>query len=252
LREGQPIPWAEWLGPLAAWTLLAFIMYAAFFCLTTLLRKRWVNDEKLVFPLLQLPVEMVGARLSGPTASAGGMKRTPPAFLRDPVMWGFFAVPFAIHALNGLHYYFPALPSINVHQVNLGQYLAQRPWNAMQPLYMRTLFSIIGLAYVLPSELSFSLWFFYFFFLAQTVVASALGVPMRGVQAYGTKELVAHQMWGGILTAGVRVGRDILDRPMGARSPFPTASPFSAWAPRSSRWASGARPPARSSSPCSC
>ena len=216
LREGQPIPWGEWLGPLATWTLLAFIMYAAFFCLTTLLRKRWVDDEKLVFPLLQLPLALCEhdgsvVRASSPQrannrASLGGLEaRTTglPGFLRDPVMWGFFAVPFAIHALNGLHHYFPALPSINVHQVNLGQYLAQRPWNAMQPLYMRTLFSIIGLAYVLPSELSFSLWFFYFFFLLQTVVASALGVPMRGVQAYGTKELVAHQMWGGILTAGV-------------------------------------------------
>ena len=73
----------------------------------------------------------------------------------------------------------------------------------MQPLYMRVLFSIIGLAYVLPSELSFSLWFFYFFFLLQAVAANAMGIPMRGVQAYGTKELVAHQMWGGILAAAV-------------------------------------------------
>ncbi|MCE5240299.1 hypothetical protein LLH23_17685 [bacterium] len=216
LREGQPIPWGEWVGPLAAWTLLAFIMYVAFFCLTTLLRKRWVDDEKLVFPLLQLPLALcvdTGAgtggagrvvRASSPQPASGLEARTTlPGFLRDPVMWAFFAVPFAIHALNGLHYYLPALPTINVHQVNLGQYLSQRPWNAMQPLYMRTLFSIIGLAYVLPSELSFSLWFFYFFFLAQTVVASALGIPMRGVQAYGTKELVAHQMWGGILASGV-------------------------------------------------
>ncbi len=208
LREGQPIPWLDWLGPLAAWTLLAFIMYAAFFCLTTLLRKRWVDDEKLVFPLLQLPIELVrvGGFVLEPARQTAGSRTNPPTrlpFLRDPVMWGFFLVPFAIHALNGLHHYLPALPSINVHQVNLGQYLSQRPWNAMQPLYMRTLFSIIGLAYVLPSELSFSLWFFYFFFLLQTVVASAMGIPMRGVQAYGTKELVAHQMWGGILAAGV-------------------------------------------------
>ncbi|MEN6403176.1 MAG: DUF6785 family protein [Armatimonadia bacterium] len=218
LREGQSLPWVEWLAPLAVWTLLAFIMYAAFFCLTTILRKRWVDDEKLVFPLLQLPVEMVtyegfatsraGGFIPEPAAGVGSRTHPPtrgralPPFLRDPVMWGFFAVPFAIHALNGLHHYIPAIPTINVHQINLGEHLT-RPWNAMNPLYLRVLFSIIGLAYILPSELSFSLWFFYFFFLLQTVVASAMGLPMRGVQAYGTKELVAHQMWGGILMAAI-------------------------------------------------
>lgn len=197
LRDGEAIPWGQWVGPLLVWTLLAFTMYGAFFCLTTLLRKRWVDDEKLVFPLLQLPVELCTYdKGTEPT-------RYPwPTLLRDPVMWLFFAIPFTIHALNGLHHYFPALPTINVHQVNLGQQLT-RPWNAMNPLYLRTLFSIIGLAYVLPSELSFSLWFFYFFFLLQAVAANALGLPMRGVQAYGTKELVAHQMWGGILSAAV-------------------------------------------------
>lgn len=193
LREGQSIPWGEWVVPLLAWSALASIMYFAFFCLTSLLRKRWVEDEKLVFPLLQLPVEM--------STYQGDKNR--PAFLRDGVMWGFFAIPFLIHALNGLHHYIPGIPTINVHEINLGQYLAQRPWNAATPLYMRILFSIIGLAYVLPSELSFSLWFFHFFFLAQAVTASAMGIPMKGVQAYGTKELIAHQMWGGILTSAV-------------------------------------------------
>lgn len=209
LRPGERIPWGEWLLPLAAWTAMAGAMYFAFFCLTTLLRRRWIEDEKLVFPLLQLPVALaMSGDCTGQTAHIARPLRPGSAaalahFLRDPVMWGFFALPFFIHALNGLHYYFPALPYMNVHQFNLGPYLTQRPWNAMQPLYLRTLFSIIGLAYVLPSELSFSLWLFYFFFLLQTVIASALGLPLRSVQAYGTKELVAHQMWGGIMTAGV-------------------------------------------------
>lgn len=222
LREGERLPWADWVGPLLVWTLLAFLMYLAFFCLTTLLRKRWVDDEKLVFPLLQLPVELCTYE------TAAGPSRHPlPGLLRDPVMWLFFALPFSIHLMNGLHYYVPAVPTVNVHQINLGQHLT-RPWNAMNPLYLRTLFSIIGLAYLLPSELSFSLWFFYFFFLLQTVAANALGLPMRGVQAYGTKELVAHQMWGGILTSAVlslvagreRLGQ-IVQQALGRRHDLP-------------------------------
>lgn len=190
LRPGSPIPWREWLGPLAAWSVLALSVYLVFFCLCSLLRRRWVDDEKLVFPLIQLPVEM---------ASYQGSRGLLPPFFRNGVMWAFFAGPFAIHAVNGLHFYFPQLPSINVHRIALDAYITDRPWNAASPLWLRFLFSIIGLAYVLPSELSFSLWFFYLFFLAQQVIGSAAGYPMPSVQAYPVRRFVAHQMIGGIL-----------------------------------------------------
>jgi hypothetical protein len=194
LREGEAIPWGQWLVPLAVWTLLAFIVYAAFFCLSTILRKRWIDDEKLVFPLLQLPIEMT---------SYGGDKRAVAPFFRNRTMWIFFAVPFLIHTVNGLHYYLPAVPTINVNMVNLGQYMTGKPWTALSPFWMRGLFSIVGLAYLLPSELSFSLWVFYFFFMVQAVLGEALGMPMPTVQAYGTKEFISHQMWGGIIMSGV-------------------------------------------------
>jgi hypothetical protein len=199
LREGQAIPWGEWLIPLAAWTLLAFSVYLVFFCLSSLLRRRWVDEEKLVFPLVHLPVEL--ARYEAAPTSA----RPPalPPFLRSKVMWGFFSVPFLIHTLNGLHYYFPAVPAINVHLISLDAYLTQRPWYGMSPFWLRFLFSIIGLAYLLPSELSFSLWFFYFFFLAQQVIAAGLGIPTPNVQAYPVKGFVAHQMIGGIIAFAV-------------------------------------------------
>jgi len=201
LTPGAPIPWAEWVIPLGAWFLLAISVYVVFFALSALLRRRWVDDEKLVFPLIQLPVEMVSYR--DPT------ELVPPLF-RNGTMWAFFAFPFLAHALNGLHFYFPVIPGINIHRVALDTYITDRPWNALSPLWLRFLFSIIGLAYLLPSELSFSLWFFYFFFLLQQVVGSALGQPMPAVQAYPVKRFVAHQMIGGILlyfVAGVAASR---------------------------------------------
>jgi hypothetical protein len=194
VSEGGKIPWGQWAIPLAVWTLLAFIVYGAFFCLSTILRKRWIDDEKLVFPLLQLPIEM---------SSYGGDTRAIAPFFRNTTMWAFFSVPFLIHSVNGLHYYVPAVPTINIHMIDLGRYIQDRPWNAMSPFYIRGLFSMVGLAYLLPSELSFSLWVFYFFFMIQAVIGNAMGMPMPGVQAYGTKEFIAQQMWGGIITSGI-------------------------------------------------
>ena len=68
LHPGEPIPWAAWATPLLAWTILATAVYACFFCLSALLRKRWVDDEKLVFPLVQLPLEMTSDHGSSPGA----------------------------------------------------------------------------------------------------------------------------------------------------------------------------------------
>jgi hypothetical protein len=195
VRGSQAIPWGEWVTPLAAWSVLVLAVYAVFFCLSTLLRRRWVDDEKLVFPLVQLPVEMS----QRPDAD----RRLVAPFFRNPVMWGFFLVPFTVHTLNGLRFYLPGLPGINVHLVSLDGYLQTRPWNAMAPLWLRFLFSIIGLAYLLPQDLSFSLWFFYFFFLVQQVVASALGYHPAAVQAYPVRKFVAHQMIAGILVYAV-------------------------------------------------
>ena len=195
LPGGQSIPWGEWLTPLGSWSILVLAVYAVFFCLSTLLRRRWVDDEKLVFPLVQLPVEM--------TQDPPTDRRLIPGFFRNPMMWGFFAVPFAIHTVNGLHFYYPAIPTINVHLISLDGYLQGRPWNAMSPLWLRFLFSIIGLAYLLPQDLSFSLWFFYFFFLAQQVIVAAFGYNPASVQAYPVRQFVAHQMIAGILVYSV-------------------------------------------------
>lgn len=190
LRPGTPIPWGDWIGPLAAWSVLVLGVYSVFFCLSALLRKRWVDDEKLVFPLVHLPLEMT--RYEAPAQPV-------PPFFANRIMWLFFLVPFLIHALNGLHHYYPAVPGINVHRVPLDTYITERPWTALSPLWLRFLFSIIGLAYLLPGELSFSLWVFYFFFLLQQVAGSALGFPMPSVQAYPVRRFVAHQMIGGIV-----------------------------------------------------
>jgi hypothetical protein len=198
LYEGAPhgaaIPWGDWILPLAAWTLLALAVYVVFFCMSAIIRRPWVDHEKLVFPLVQLPIEMAQQRAAPDSVP----------FLRNRVMWVFFSVPFIIHTVNGLHSYVPAVPYLNVYLVSLDPYIFMRPWNAMTPFWLRLPFSIVGLAFLLPTELSFSLWFFYFFFLAQQVIVNGvLGFRTESVQAYPVREFVAYQMIGGILVFGI-------------------------------------------------
>ena len=193
LPHGAAIPWGDWVVPLAAWTALALAVYFAFFCMSAIIRRPWVDHEKLVFPLVQLPIEIAQQR------AEDGVP-----LLRNRIMWAFFAVPFAIHTMNGLHSYIPPVPYLNVHFLSLDPYMPMRPWNAMSPVFFRLPFSIVGLAFLLPTELSFSLWFFYVFFLAQQVIINGvLGYRTESVQAYPVREFVAHQMIGGIIVFGI-------------------------------------------------
>ncbi len=194
LPEGVGIPWGAWVVPLGAWSVLAAAVYLVFFCLSALLRRPWADEEKLVFPLIQLPVEL--ARYDSPTASL-------PPLLRDPVFWFAFLIPFSLHTLNGLTRYLANLPSFNLHRIDLGQYFSGPVGEAIRPFWLRILFSIIGLTYLLPSDVSFSLWFCYFFFLAQQAIAARMGyTTMSFVQAYPVREFVGQQMIGGILVFG--------------------------------------------------
>jgi len=193
LREGEAIPWRVWIIPLAAWTGLALSVYTVFFSLSAIIACPWMENEKLTFPLVQVPLAL----------ARDGSEALFPPLLRSPVMWVFFAVPFLIHAVNGLHFHFPIIPQINIHRIPLDQYFTERPWDGLRPFWLRISFSVIGLTYLLPTQLSFSLWFFYFFFLMQQVIGSALGAQMPPVQAYPVKAFVAHQMIGGILFFGM-------------------------------------------------
>jgi hypothetical protein len=188
------IPWAGWLPTLGAWIVLVAGVYLVFFCLSALVRRPWVEDEKLVFPLVQLPAEITN--YDSPRAAFAPL-------LRDPLTWAFFLIPFSIHMLNGLHRYFAALPSLNVHLIDIGAFIIGPEGEAVKPLWIRLLFGIVGLSYLLPSDLSFSLWFFYFFFLAQQLTGAHFGYVMPSVQAYPVREFVAQQMAGGIIVFGL-------------------------------------------------
>ena len=194
LHPGEPIPWREWTVPLGAATALALGLFGCYFAVCAIVRRRWVEEEKLVFPLMELPGQMV--EYPSPAALLPGL-------LTNRLMWAFFALPFVIHTINGLHFYYPVIPFINVDHISLDPMVAVRPWTALQPFWIRILFSIIALAYLLPGEVSLSLWVFFFFFLIQQVIGEQAGLPTPFIPPYPVRRFVGEQMIGGILAFGV-------------------------------------------------
>ena len=55
----MPIPWSAWLVPLLAWLPLILCVYVAMICIAVILRRPWIQDERLNFPLIQVPIAMI-------------------------------------------------------------------------------------------------------------------------------------------------------------------------------------------------
>lgn len=174
-----------WLGPMFRWWLLFSAMWAAPAGLIVILRERWIEREKMTFPVVQLPMEMV--------------RPSPPA-LRRSAFWVALALAITIDCLNGFHSLYPAVPEIPVklwqsEAMNLNRFMVGRPWNACGTLWICTYPFIIGLALLLPGELSLSLWFFYLFWQGEAIFMSWIGWLDRAPEFPYLKE----QSFGGYL-----------------------------------------------------
>ncbi len=166
LSRGRQMPWRAWLVPLSAWALFTFFFFGAHACWGLILRRRWIESERLTFPLTQVPLSLVGAERLPPGKST---------ILRNRLFWLGFLIPAAFHTFSSLGVYFQGLPQLKVTALNVGAGLVNRPWNSLKDLRIDIIFSLIGISYLLTSEISLSMWLFYWFHETQMLILTALG-----------------------------------------------------------------------------
>jgi len=152
-----------WLVPIGAWSVYLCATVGATLFGTLLLRRHWVESERLTYPIVQIPVMVT---------EGGGSNRV----LRSRLFWGGFSLAAAIDLLNGLAYLFPSLPSLPVKVTDLSPFFAPYPpWNAMGWTPLSFYPFAIGLSFFMPTNLAFSSWFFYLFRKGQQVLTAAWG-----------------------------------------------------------------------------
>lgn len=205
-----PIPWGAWLVPLGLWSIFTLTSYFMLACLSVMLRAQWAEHEALAFPLLRLPLEMTrdldaGTRGLGLGHGAG----RDGAFWRNRLLWVGVAIPVAIQTLNGLNFYFPDVPRVPL-DINTGLLLTEAPWNQIGWLPLVWFPMVIGVTYLLASEVSFSLWFFYLLMKAQYMGAYMLGFPASTLPQNGAlfpeKLITGYQTWGAFLMYVALIG----------------------------------------------
>lgn len=171
----------SWVVPLAAWGAFFLTLVGIYLCMTILVRRPWIESEKLTFPLVQLPLAMTA-------------DDAVPAFWKNPRMWIGFGIAFGISFLNGLHELFPRIPDVQIHPYDISPYITGKPWGAIGTTRTSYYPFAIGIAYFMPLDLSFSCWFFFVASRAFRILGSvagwdtgagASGFPFFGEQASG-------------------------------------------------------------------
>lgn len=150
-----------WIPPLFMWSLFIFSIGWMFFCMNVLLRKAWTEHTKLTFPIVQLPLAMT----SNTNSSESIMK--------SRLLWIGFAIAAALSVINGLHEWIPSIPHFQTRArwVNFSTF----PWAVINPLAVTFYPFAIGLAFLMPLDVAFSAWFFFWFMKAQAIIGNMLG-----------------------------------------------------------------------------
>lgn len=182
LRAGETIPWEMWVTPLTMWGILVLLVVFAFLCLASILRRQWVDNEKLAFPLAQPPLELVRVA-------------TGQSPLRNGLLWAGIAIPALVFFINGLHNIYPNIPAIGLSKL-LNEYLVNPPWNMLYYTPMYLSFAAVGFFFMLSSDLLFALWFFAIFIRLQMVLAAAYGFESPGMPLYSATIAVGYQVVG--------------------------------------------------------
>lgn len=164
-----------WIIPVLSWTGFIFVFVFLMICINVIVRKQWVEREKLAYPIIQVPYEMIGQTSS---------------FFSNKLMWIGFGVAASLDLLNGFNAIWPDVPYIHLKLNNIGRYLVSKPWNAVGWLPISFYPFVIGLAFFIPLDLSFSLWFFYLFWKMQRVLWYVMGFSTQGGSFSGYKSII--------------------------------------------------------------
>ncbi|HIE27192.1 TPA: hypothetical protein EYP66_07895 [Candidatus Poribacteria bacterium] len=180
-----------WALPIASWTLFVMALIFVMVCINVLLRRQWIENERLAYPIAELPFDMTVEDNS--------------RFFSNRALWIGIAVAGGTSLLNGFSYLYPTVPRIPIWVTSLNRYFTSKPWNAIYSMNITLYPFVIGLGFLMPLDLVFSYWAFYLFWQAQRVMGSYAGIASLPGFPYPMAQV--RGVWIGLLLFALWAGR---------------------------------------------
>lgn len=163
------VPWRSWVAPALSWGALLACLYGAILCMGILVRRQWVENERLAFPLASIYLSLIEAPEPG---------RALNALFRSRAFWIVAATVFVVHGFNAMSMYSPRyFPKIPVGY-DLHSIFANEPWKFADTSFKKStvFFCVIGIVYFLQSNIAFSLFFFYLLMQGVRMMFNSYGI----------------------------------------------------------------------------
>ena len=181
LPSGQSLPYSIWLGPLFWWLTLLLAIYFICFCIVVILRRQWEDEERLVYPVTELPRLL----LTDTTVQNRPM-------LRTPMFWTGFFIALSMVLFSMVRFFQPGFADLAIWENNpfaLGQGFPTLNFRVVPPIF--------GFMFFANTNISFSIWFFYLIAILQEGITNRIGydVTQPDTFVWGMQSL-SWQGWG--------------------------------------------------------
>ncbi len=170
--SGGVIPWVAWAAPLFGWSVFVLLLLGSLGCLSRIFTHRWIREERVSFPLMELPLELLQS-----------VESARPLW-RQPLMYLGAAIPATTIVMGQLHGYYPFVPGWQqILTVKVGEGWTAPPWNTLSEFTVSVWPMVIGISYFISGEVAVSIWLFHLLFWAQMLAWSVAGYGEGQVDA---------------------------------------------------------------------
>lgn len=165
------IPYTAFIRPFLAWGVFVFAFFGGLLAMVLVVRRQWVDNERLPFPLAQIQMALIA-----PPARGKWLNET----LSNKGFWLAFGAVFLLHGYNGTMLYFKQDSATITTGFDLQKLFTERPFNFVEASFFKATlyFTAAAVTFFLNRAVGFSLWFFYIFQqMSRAWLGTATGDP---------------------------------------------------------------------------
>ena len=165
LPRGALMPWGAFLIPIFWWCTFFAGLYLLCCFVAVLLRRQWVEHERLAYPLAEIPMLL---------ADRSRRRGWLPDVAHGKLFWAGVFVPLGAIGWNMLSWWFPGFPRLPFlrHYLDFPKIWFGRGY---APFHAKIDFFVVSFAFLTSTEILFSLWFFHLVALVQAGVMTRHG-----------------------------------------------------------------------------
>jgi uncharacterized membrane protein len=190
------IPYEIWVRPMLLWSVLLLGLYMAMISAAVILRRQWMDRERLAYPLVQVAQVLI----------RGEDKEAVNPFFKKKAMWYGAAIPIVVGLFTGLSKYFPGFPIIQIAW--------SFPIFGGQAINMTLSFAVLGFSYLISPDIAAGIWGFALLAKVERALFVTSGVvKTQDVWSVRVTELINYQGMGALcifVALGLWVGREHL------------------------------------------